>query len=31
VLIYLVLMFALPMVRTHDEYNASLQTHSGAV
>jgi phage shock protein PspC (stress-responsive transcriptional regulator) len=31
VLIYLVLMFALPVVRTHDEYNASLHTHSGAV
>ena len=31
VLIYLVLMFALPVVRTYDEYNASLHTHSGAV
>jgi phage shock protein C len=31
VLIYLVLMFALPMVRTYDEYNASLHAHSGAV
>jgi phage shock protein PspC (stress-responsive transcriptional regulator) len=31
VLIYLVLMFALPVVRTRDEYNASLQTHSSAV
>jgi phage shock protein PspC (stress-responsive transcriptional regulator) len=30
VLIYLVLMFALPVVRTHDEYTASLQTPSGA-
>jgi phage shock protein C len=30
VLIYLVLMFALPVVRTRDEYNASLQAHSGA-
>ena len=30
VLIYLVLMFALPVVRTQDEYNASLHTHSGA-
>lgn len=30
-LIYLALMFALPVVRTHDEYNASLATHSGAV
>jgi phage shock protein C len=31
VLIYLVLMFALPAVSTYDEYNASLHTHSGAV
>ena len=31
VLIYLVLMFALPVVRTRDEYKASLQTHSSAV
>jgi len=31
VLIYLVLMFALPVVHTRDEYNASLQTHSSAV
>lgn len=31
VLIYLVLMFALPVVRTCDEYNASLQTPSGAI
>lgn len=31
VLIYLVLMFALPAVPTYDEYNASLHTHSGAV
>jgi phage shock protein PspC (stress-responsive transcriptional regulator) len=31
VLIYLVLMFALPVVRTYDEYNASLHPHSGAV
>jgi phage shock protein PspC (stress-responsive transcriptional regulator) len=31
VLIYLVLMFALPVVQTYDEYNASLHTHSGAV
>ena len=30
VLIYLVLMFALPVVRTHDEYRASLRTHVGA-
>ncbi len=27
-LLYLVLMFALPVVRTHDEYVASLHTHS---
>jgi phage shock protein PspC (stress-responsive transcriptional regulator) len=27
-LVYLVLMFALPVVRTHDEYTASLRTHS---
>jgi len=31
ILIYLVLMFALPVVRTQDEYNASLHTHTGAV
>jgi phage shock protein C len=31
ILIYLVLMFALPVVRTYDEYNASLRTHSGAM
>jgi phage shock protein PspC (stress-responsive transcriptional regulator) len=31
VLIYLVLMFVLPVVRTHDEYNASLRTYPGAV
>jgi phage shock protein PspC (stress-responsive transcriptional regulator) len=31
VLIYLVLMFALPVVRTHAEYRASLQTHVGAI
>ena len=31
VLIYLVLMFALPVVRTYDEYNASLRTHSGVI
>jgi phage shock protein C len=31
VLVYLVLMFALPVVPTYDEYNASLRTHSGAV
>ena len=31
VLIYLVLMFALPVVRTHDEYSASLHSHSGVV
>ena len=31
VLIYLALMFALPVVGTYDEYNASLRTHSGAV
>lgn len=31
ILIYLVLMFALPVVRTQDEYNASLRSHSGAV
>jgi phage shock protein PspC (stress-responsive transcriptional regulator) len=31
VLIYLILMFALPVVRTYDEYNASLPTHSGAI
>jgi phage shock protein PspC (stress-responsive transcriptional regulator) len=31
VLIYLALMFALPVVRTYDEYNASLHMHSGAV
>lgn len=31
VLIYLVLMFALPAVPTYDEYNASPHTHSGAV
>jgi phage shock protein C len=30
VLIYLVLMFALPVVRTHDEYKASLRTQVGA-
>jgi phage shock protein C len=30
ILIYLVLMFALPVVRTYDEYNASLQAQSGA-
>jgi len=30
VLIYLVLMFALPVVRTYDEYTASLHTHSSA-
>lgn len=29
ILIYIVLMFALPVVRTHDEYDASLRTHSG--
>ena len=29
VLIYLVMMFALPVVRTHDEYSASLHPHSG--
>jgi phage shock protein PspC (stress-responsive transcriptional regulator) len=31
VLIYLVLMFALPVVRTYDDYNASLRTHPGAI
>ena len=31
ILIYLVLMFALPVVSTHDEYNASLQSRAGAV
>jgi phage shock protein PspC (stress-responsive transcriptional regulator) len=31
VLIYLVLMFALPLVRTHDEYSASLHAHSDAM
>jgi phage shock protein PspC (stress-responsive transcriptional regulator) len=31
VLIYLVLMFAVPVVRTHDEYSASLHSHSGVV
>ena len=31
ILIYLVLMFALPVVHTYDEYNASLRTHSGAM
>ena len=31
VLIYLVLMFALPVVQTYDEYNASLRTHPGPV
>jgi hypothetical protein len=31
VLIYLVLMFALPVVRTYDEYNASLRTHSSVM
>ncbi len=31
ILIYLVLMFALPVVRSQDEYAASLRTHSGAV
>lgn len=31
ILIYLILMFALPVVRNQDEYNASLHTHSGAV
>jgi phage shock protein C len=30
VLLYLILMFTLPVVRTHREYSASLQTHSGA-
>jgi phage shock protein PspC (stress-responsive transcriptional regulator) len=30
ILIYLVLAFALPVVRDRDEYNASLQSHSGA-
>jgi len=24
-------MFALPVVHTYDEYNASLRTHSGAM
>jgi phage shock protein PspC (stress-responsive transcriptional regulator) len=31
VLIYLVLMFALPTVRTYDEYRSSLRTQSGAI
>jgi phage shock protein PspC (stress-responsive transcriptional regulator) len=31
VLIYLILMFALPVVQNRDEYNASLGTHAGAV
>jgi len=31
ILIYLVLMFALPVVHTREEYNASLRTHVGAV
>jgi phage shock protein C len=31
VLIYLILMFALPVVQTYDEYNASLRAHSGVV
>jgi len=31
VLIYLVLMFVLPVVRTYDEYNASLHTPSSAL
>jgi phage shock protein PspC (stress-responsive transcriptional regulator) len=31
ILIYLVLMFALPVVQTHAEYEASLHTPSGAV
>ena len=30
-LIYLILMFALPLVHTHDEYVASLRTHSDAM
>jgi len=30
VLIYLVLMFALPVVRTYDEYNSSLHTQTSA-
>ena len=30
ILIYLVLMFALPVVHSHDEYNAGLRAHSGA-
>ena len=30
ILIYLILMFALPVVRTYDEYNASLHAHTGA-
>jgi phage shock protein C len=29
-LLYLVLMFALPIMRTHDEYTASLRVHSGS-
>jgi phage shock protein PspC (stress-responsive transcriptional regulator) len=29
VLIYIVLMFVLPVVRTYDEYNSSLHTHPG--
>jgi len=31
VLIYLVLMFALPVVPTYNDYNASLRAHSGVV
>lgn len=31
VIVYLVLVFALPVVPTYDEYNASLHTHPGAV
>ena len=31
IVIYLVLAFALPVVRTHDEYNASLHSHPGAI
>ena len=31
ILIYLVLMFAIPVVQTHDEYNASLRVHSGTL
>jgi phage shock protein C len=30
-LLYLILMFALPLVHTHDEYVASLRTHSDAM